>query len=139
MVNAYGPDSAVAALSGSLMTRRDEYGREGRWRRCLRLAVVALFVAWSFAGALHAPAFAAAPDAPQVASIDQLDLDATDRDSTHSQTCTAQGHCSGPAILAGGFVAAMTSRVPVLPRTADLAAPASVAPIDRPPILAFAA
>lgn len=139
MVEAHGPDGAVVALSGSLMTRGDEYEREGRWRWCLRLAVVALFVAWSFAGALHAPTFAAAADAPQVASAQQLDLDAADRDSPHGQACAAQGYCSGPVILSAGLVVAMTSRAPVLPRAADLAALASVAPIDRPPILAFAA
>lgn len=121
------------------MTRRDEYGCEWRWRRCLRLAVVALFVAWSLASTLHAPAIAAAPDAAPVAAGHQLDADAADHDGTHGQACPAQGHCSGPAILTAGCVGAMMPRALGLPRAVDLAALAMVAPVDRPPILSIAA
>lgn len=120
------------------MTRRDEYRREGRWRRCLLLAVVALFVSWNLASALHAPAFALASDGIPVVAAHQLDLDTTDHHGTSGQACTvAQGHCSSPAIVSAVSVVGIRSGTVELPCVADMVSLASVAPVDRPPILSF--
>lgn len=121
------------------MTQPDGYRCEGRWKQCLRLAVVALFVAWSFAGALHAPALAAASDGTQAVAAHQLDPDTTDHAATPGHACAAQGHCSGAAILPARLIAGTSPGTLRLPRMAHMAPLASIAPVDRPPILSVAA
>jgi hypothetical protein len=125
----------MAFLSGSLMTQQGENRCKWRWRRSLWLPVVVLFVAWTLTIALHSSAFATASDSGQAVAAYQPDVNATDQHGAPGHACTAQGHCSMPAILSAVSAIGMRAGTLGFPFVTDTTPLASVGPFDRPPNL----
>jgi hypothetical protein len=121
------------------MTSRDGHERDLRSDRFLRFVLIALFAAWSLASVLHAPAFAALPDGTPFIALHQLDGGSTDQDQPRGQACSAPAHCSGISLVPIGSLGVPERLARKLPRAVDVPSLASVARLDRPPILSFCA
>jgi hypothetical protein len=99
------------------------------------MAVAAELLAWTLTIAPHSTAFATASDSGQAIAAYQPDVDATNQHGTPGQACTAQGHCSMPAILAAVSAVGMRAGTLDVPFVAGTTPLASVGPLDRPPNL----
>lgn len=113
---------------------------DGGHRRCwrcgptLRLAAVAMLVAWSLAGVLHFPAFAAPADGTAAIAAQHLHGGSTEHHRAGGQTCSVHGQCYGNALLPVAAVAAPEALPPRVPGAVAALHSASIPPIFRPPI-----
>lgn len=116
------------------MSRGDGHKRLWRWDRLSGFVAVAMFVAWSLAGALHAPAFAAPSGGISLAAAEHLHDGSMDHRHARAQTCSAEAQCSGIACLFAARLAAPKG-LPPRPREAvSTFISASIGSIFRPPI-----
>lgn len=116
------------------MSRDGGHRRLWRWDPILRLVAVAMLVAWSLAGVLHSPAFAAPTDGTAAIAAQHLHGGSIDHPHGRGQTCSVQGQCSGVALLPATPNAAVEALPPRVPGAAAALLSASIPSIFRPPI-----
>jgi hypothetical protein len=117
------------------MSRQVEHDCDLRWGRFLRLILVVLFTAWSWASVLHTSAFAAPPDGAPVVAAQQSHGGSTGHGHSSEHTCGVQAHCSGLWLAPTASIAISEPPAHGLPPSADMAPLAALAPVYRPPIV----